>query len=179
MKKIGVIIASTREGRVGRSIAEYVLTQVVANPQFCYDLIDLKQENLPFNDEPMPAVMHQYQHAHTLQWSQKISGYDGFVIVTPEYNHGYAAPLKNALDMLYVEWNHKPVALVGYGYGASGTRSIEQLRQVLTYLQMKPVWREVNINLATALKEGVFHSDDRLNEATKAVLVDVEKALEP
>lgn len=177
MKKIGVIIASTREGRVGRSIAEYVLTQVTQSPHIVYDLIDLKAENLPFNDEPMPAVRHQYQHAHTLKWSQKINSYDGFVIVTPEYNHGYPAPLKNALDMLYIEWNDKPVALVGYGYSASGTRSIEQLRQVLTYLQLKPVWREVNINLATVLKEGVFHGDDGLNEATKAVLADLEKAL--
>lgn len=175
MKKIGIIIASTREGRVGRSVAEHVLSQVTPSSHVSYELIDLKAENLPFNDEPKPAVMQQYEHAHTQRWSQKISAYAGFVIVTPEYNHGYPAPLKNALDMLYVEWNHKPVALVGYGYSASGTRSIEQLRQVMAYLQLQPLWREVNINLATSLQDGVFHGDERLDGAIKAVLADLEK----
>lgn len=177
MKRIGIIIGSTREGRIGRSIAEHVLKQAKNSDKGEYELIDLREVNLPFMNEPLPPAMGQYKHEHTKAWSKKISSYDAFIIVTSEYNHGYPAPLKNALDTVYVEWNHKPVAFVGYGYTANGARSVGALRSITAYLQMKPVWKDVLINLAMNSKDGVFQSDDRIDGAIQAALSDLEKEL--
>src|SRR5687768_8743438 len=145
MKKIGIIIGSTREARIGSSISEYVLKQAMNSTTVSYDLIDLKQINLPLLDEPYPAALGKYQHEHTITWSNLIKAYAGFIIVTPEYNHGYPGVLKNALDYLYTEWNNKPVAFVGYGYSALGSRAVMQLRQVVYGLQLKAINKEVLI----------------------------------
>lgn len=102
MKKIGVIIASVRDGRVGESIAKYVVDMAnSADNGFEYNLIDLKAVNLPLLNEPFPAAMNNYQYQHTKDWSKLIASFDGFIVVTPEYNHGYPAAIKNALDYLW------------------------------------------------------------------------------
>ncbi|MDD3266771.1 MAG: NAD(P)H-dependent oxidoreductase [Burkholderiales bacterium] len=171
MKKIGVIIASVRDGRAGESVAKYVadLANSTGNG-FEYKLIDLKAINLPLLNEPYPAVMNNYQYQHTKDWAKLIGGFDGFIIVTPEYNHGYPAAMKNALDYLFVEWNNKPIGFVGYGYSASGARAIEQLRQVLVNLQLKTLWKDVLINLFTNSKDGIFQSNDFVDTQIKDLI---------
>lgn len=171
MKKIGVIIASVRDGRAGESVAKYVVDLANSTDNsFEYDLIDLKAINLPLLNEPYPAAMNNYQYQHTKDWAKLIAGFDGFIIVTPEYNHGYPAAIKNALDYLFVEWNNKPIGFVGYGYSASGARAIEQLRQVLVNLQLKTLWKDVLINLFTNSKDGVFQSNDFIDTQIKDLI---------
>lgn len=175
MKKIGVIIASVRDGRAGESVAKYVVDMANATANgFEYDLIDLKAINLPLLNEPFPAAMNNYQYQHTKDWSKLIAGFDGFIVVTPEYNHGYPAAIKNALDYLFVEWNNKPIGFVGYGYSASGARAIEQLRQVLVNLQLKTLWKDVLINLFTNSKDGIFQSNDFVDSQIQALTASLE-----
>lgn len=135
--KIGIIVGSTRPSRVGRTIADWFYDQVKDTPDVQFDILDLKEENLPFLDEPGLPSAGNYQNESTKRWGAKVDQYDGYIIVTPEYNHGVAAPLKNALDTIYSEWRRKPVAFVGYG-AMGGARAIEQLVQIVTQLNMIP-----------------------------------------
>lgn len=174
MKRIGIILASVRDGRVGESVAKHVLKLAQESKTAEYSLIDLKEINLPMLNEPYPAAMNNYQYPHTKAWSKIVAGFDAFIIVTAEYNHGYPAAIKNALDYLYVEWNNKPVAFVAYGYSASGARSIEQLRQVASYLQLKPLWKDVVISLVHNSKDGVFFSDETADKQLNGIIKDLE-----
>jgi NAD(P)H-dependent FMN reductase len=143
--KVLVIVASTRPGRVGRAIADWFYAQVTRQQSGVqFELVDLVDWDLPMLDEPIPAKAHMYQHDHTKKWSAKVAEADGYIIVTPEYNHGYSASLKNALDYLYQEWAGKPVAFVGYGMGG-GQLAVQQLHQVVDYLQMQPLPEQVAI----------------------------------
>lgn len=177
MKKIGIIIASVRDQRIGEAVAKHVLEVAQKTTKsFEYDLIDLKRIDLPLLNEPFPASMNNYQYNHTKEWSKLISGYAGFIVVTAEYNHGYPAAIKNALDYLYVEWNNKPMAFVSYGYSASGTRAIEQLRQVVAYLQVKALWKDVGINLVTNSKDGVFQTSEMVDKQLQSLIEEFEKS---
>ncbi len=128
--KIGIIIGSTRPTRVGKTVTDWFYSQIKGASGVRFDIIDLKEEDLPLLSEPQSAVTGVYEQETTKKWSQKISDYDGFIFVTSEYNHGYPAPLKNAIDTLFHEWGKKPVAFVGYG-GLGGGRAIEQLITVV------------------------------------------------
>src|SRR5206468_9617038 len=110
--------------------------------------IDLKEYSLPLLDEPVPPSMGQYSKPHTKTWAAKIAGFDGFVFVTPEYNHGTSAALKNAIDFLYKEWNNKAAGFVSYG-GAGGARAVEHLRLVMGELQVADVRAQVMLSLFT------------------------------
>jgi NAD(P)H-dependent FMN reductase len=136
--KIGVIVGSTRPNRVGRKVADWFMEQVQDMPDVEFELIDLAEVNLPFLDEPKTPDQGDYQHEHTKKWSKIIDPLDGYILVTPEYNRGYPAALKNALDTIYNEWGHKPVGFVGYG-GLGATRAIQQLIQVTAHLDMVPL----------------------------------------
>jgi NAD(P)H-dependent FMN reductase len=136
--KIGVIVSSTRPTRIGRKLADWFMGQVAGAPDLAFELIDLAEVNLPFLNEPKSPMMGDYQHEHTKQWSEKVKAYDGYVFVTAEYNHGYPAPLKNALDSAFHEWARKPVAFFGYG-SLGATRAIEQLINVTARLDMAPL----------------------------------------
>lgn len=136
--KIGVMISSTRPTRVGPKIADWFMNEVKKYPDLQFDLIDLAEINLPFLDEPESPSTGNYAHEHTKKWSKLVDSYDGFVWITAEYNHGYPAPLKNAIDSAYHEWAKKPVAFVGYG-GMGGARAIEQLVNVAAQLHMMPL----------------------------------------
>ena len=136
--KIAVIIASNRPGRIGPKVADWFMAQIKDVDSLSFDLIDLAEVNLPFLDEPNPPMMGEYTKDHTKKWSALIAGYDGYVFVTPEYNHAYPASLKNAIDYLHAEWAHKPVGFVGYGVtGASA--AIEHLVNPLVQLNMVPL----------------------------------------
>lgn len=176
MKKIGIIVGSTRPGRIGIQIAEHTLSKAPKSEFFSYSLIDLKEINLPLLDEPYPAAMGKYQHPHTIAWANKIKEFDGFIIVTPEYNFGYSAALKNALDYLYAEWNNKHLAFIGYGYSASGSRAVMQLRQVVINLQLKPIFKDVLINLFTNTKDDKFVSNDFIDQQITNLFTDLEKS---
>ncbi|MBK7142752.1 MAG: NAD(P)H-dependent oxidoreductase [bacterium] len=142
MRNISIILGSTREGRQGEKVAKWVQTVAASHNDASYDLLDLRDWPLPFYNLAVSAdaAKGEYGLAMANQWSARIGKSDGFVIVTPEYNHGYPAVLKNSFDWLFREWNDKPVAFVGYSNGpVSGARSVEQLRQVVIALQMIPI----------------------------------------
>lgn len=138
--RLTVIIGSTRPGRAGQPIAEWFIARAEASGQFDVQVADLMDIDLPFLDEPNHPRLQRYLHQHTKDWSASVDAADAFVIVTPEYNHGYPASLKNALDYLSEEWKYKPVGFVSYGGIAAGTRAVQQLKQVVTTLRMVPVF---------------------------------------
>ncbi len=132
--KIGIIIGSNRPARVCQAVAEWAM-QTMADNQLTYELIDLAEIDLPFLDEPDIPARHHYTKAHTKQWSDIISNYDGFVLVFPQYNWGYPAVLKNALDFLYDEWSGKPVSIMCYG-GHGGFQATLAMKLVTQGLHM-------------------------------------------
>ncbi|WP_218952404.1 NADPH-dependent FMN reductase [Amycolatopsis anabasis] len=148
MTKIAIILGSTRAGRAGERVAQWVLAQARQRGDADYDLIDLAEVDLPQIDEPFPPAMGRYTHPHTQQWATTVAAYDGYVLVTPEYNHSFPGVLKNALDRVYAEWNNKAAGLVSYGVDG-GVRAVEALRPVLAALQLADVSAQVTLNLRT------------------------------
>ncbi|AKU15166.1 NADPH-dependent FMN reductase [Luteipulveratus mongoliensis] len=144
--RIAVVTASTRPTRVGPNVTEWVMQHLRDRDDASYDVLDLEEVGLPFLDEPEPASSGHYTHEHTRRWSETIEGYDGFLFVTPEYNRGMPAPLKNALDFLYAEWNNKAAGLVVYG-SSGGLRCAEQLKSVLGELQVTTVRAQVSLSI--------------------------------
>ena len=143
-----VIVGSTRARRICPQIAAWVAQVGRETISGLFEVVDLKDWPLPMDDEPgIPAAGMNYAFEHTRAWSRKISTADAFVFVTPQYNWGYPAPLKNALDHLYREWMGKPTMIVTYG-GHGGGKCADQLRQVLDGLKMKPVSTMPSFKLA-------------------------------
>lgn len=143
--KIQIIFGSTRDGRKGEVVANWIYGLTKQRKDVDFEYIDLKEWNLPFYNDPINPSSGEYSYTYTKKWSAKIAEGDGYIIVTPEYNHGYPASLKNALDLLYKEWNGKPVAFVSYGGSAGGARAVEQLRQVVLELQMIPIYEAISL----------------------------------
>ncbi|MHC3820247.1 NADPH-dependent FMN reductase [Streptomyces sp. DT9] len=140
MPGLGIIVASTRPGRIGPVIGKWVAAEARAHGGFAeVELIDLAEVDLPFMNEPHHPRLRRYTHQHTREWSARIAGTDAFVFVMPEYNYGYNAELKNAIDYLHHEWQYKPVGLVSYGGVSAGTRAAQMIKQVVTTLKMTPV----------------------------------------
>jgi NAD(P)H-dependent FMN reductase len=148
MNKIGIIIGSTRPGRNGEAVGRWVHEIAQKRSDAQYELVDLATFNLPLLDEPVPASMGQYSKDHTKAWAAKIDSLDGFVFVTPEYNHATSGALKNALDFLFKEWNNKAAGFVGYG-SLGGARAVENLRLILGELQIADVRNQVALSLFT------------------------------
>ncbi len=166
--KIAVILGSTRPQRAGKGIAQWFMKQTESYSDAQFDLIDLQEVNLPFLDEPVPPLMQQYQNEHTKQWSKTISSYDGYIVITPEYNHSFPAVLKNAFDYIYHEWAKKPMAIVSYGASAGGARAAEQLRLVAIELQMAPIREQILIpQVWSAVENGVVKADHLLGDLPK------------
>src|SRR5689334_23398863 len=129
MTSIGIILGSTRPNRNGEAVAGWVLDHAKQRGDAQFELVDLRDHPLPHLDEPIPPSMGQYQNEHTKRWADRIASFDGYVIVTPEYNHSTSGVLKNAIDYLYAEWNNKAVGFVSYG-SVGGARAAEQLRLI-------------------------------------------------
>jgi NAD(P)H-dependent FMN reductase len=146
MINVAVIIGSTRPNRVGESVGKWVhqLAQQRGDAEF--ELVDVKDFNLPLLDEPIPPSQGKYSKEHTKKWAAKIASFDGYVFVTPEYNHGIGGALKNAIDFLYAEWNNKAAGFVGYG-SAGGVRAVEHLRLVMAEVQVATVRAQVMLSL--------------------------------
>jgi NAD(P)H-dependent FMN reductase len=148
MTKIGVILGSTRPGRRGEQVARWVMNVARQRDAAEFDLIDLVDYPLPHLDEPLPPSMGQYANQHTRDWAATIGQYDGFIIVTPEYNHSTSGVLKNAIDYLYAEWNNKALGVVSYG-AVGGARAAEHLRLIAGELQMADVRTNVALSMFT------------------------------
>ena len=144
--KISVIIASTRKNRFSEKPAKWIYDAVRKRNDAEAEILDLRDWPLPFYSDEFPpiALAGRYKDSIVKEWSKKIASADAYIIVTPEYNHGHPAVLKNALDWLYFEWNNKPVGFVSWG-SVEGARSVEQLRQVSIELQMFPIRNSLNI----------------------------------
>lgn len=145
--KIAIVVGSTRPGRIGESVAKWVLEKVKDRKDADFELLDIALQKLPMFDEPIPPSAGKYQHQHTKDWASKVAGFDGFVFVTAEYNHSIPAALKNAIDFVYGEWNNKAAGFVSYG-SAGGARAVEHLRQVLAEVQVATVRSQVMLVLA-------------------------------
>ncbi len=144
--KIKVIVGSTRQNRFSEKPAQWIYEEAQKLKGVEAELLDLRDYSMPFFDSAMSPSMAQgkYENEVVKKWAAKINDGDAFIIVSPEYNHGYPAVLKNAMDVIYPEWNRKPVGFVAYG-GAMGARSVEQLRQVAIELQMAPIRNAIHI----------------------------------
>jgi len=149
MINLKIIIASTRPGRKGPLLADWIYEKASEHAEFSVEMIDLAKVNLPFFDEPHHPRLQQYTHQHTKDWSAKIASADAFILVTPEYNYGFPATIKNAIDFLYHEWRHKPIGFVSYGGIAGGTRCVQMLKLTLTALDMVPLTAAVNVPFFT------------------------------
>lgn len=130
MRRIKIIIGSTRPGRFGPKLAQWLYGLAKEREDARYEIVDLAKLGLPLLDEAVPAAAGQYEHEHTKRWAAIVDEADGFIFVTPEYNHGVSGALKNAIDFVGAEWYYKPVAFASYGAAAGGTRAVEQLRQI-------------------------------------------------
>lgn len=171
MLKVGIIIGSTRPGRKAEAVAQWVHGIASARSDAQFELIDIADYNLPLLDEAMPPGYGQYAHDHTKRWAAKIAEFDAFVMVTPEYNHSTSGALKNALDFLYAEWNHKSVGFVGYG-SAMGVRAIEHLRQIVGELMMADVRQAVQLSLFTDFENFAAFKPAEHHEKTVNTMID-------
>lgn len=173
MRNLEIIIASTRPGRVGLPVAQWVNDVALKHPGFApVELVDLAEWNLPLMDEPAHPRFRRYEHQHTRDWSAKIDQADAFLIVMPEYNYGYTAPLKNAIDYLHQEWAYKPVGLVSYGGVAAGARAAQMIKQVLTALRMMPLPEAVQIPFVARFldEDGAIQPNEVMENAAAAML---------
>ncbi len=143
--KIQVIMGTTRAGRFSERVAVWVVEYLTAHGRFDVGLLDLRDYPLPFFDQAPPAyTLRDYPSEDVARLGRKLDEADGFVVLVGEYNHGYPAVLKNAMDHTFVEWRRKPIAFVGWG-NVGGARAIEQLRQVTVEFEMSPLRHAVHI----------------------------------
>lgn len=161
MIKIGVILGSTRDARFGDKPAKWFMGLANQRTDLQFELLDLRDYELPFFNEVASNAWAPTQNEAGIRWQKKIAEFDGYVIITPEYNHGPTGVLKNALDYAYVEWVRKPVAFVGYG-SVGAARAVEQLRMIVNELQMAPVRAAVHLQGGDimAVMEGEKTLDD-------------------
>ncbi|MDX6243263.1 MAG: hypothetical protein QOE76_986 [Frankiales bacterium] len=181
MPVLKIIIASTRPGRVGASVGAWITSVARQHQGFTVEVLDLAEIALPLMDEPHHPRFAKYTQDHTKAWSASIAGADAFVFVMPEYNYSFTAPLKNAIDYLFAEWQHKPVGLVSYGGVSGGLRAAQQIKQVVTTLSMMPLVEAVTIPMVASLVvDGVLQPTEPMELSAGAMLdslVRWEKAL--
>jgi NAD(P)H-dependent FMN reductase len=184
MPKLQIFIVSTRPGRVGLPVSQWFVERARQQSLFEIEVVDLAEVNLPFLDEPAHPLLRKYTKEHTRRWSASVESADAFVFVMPEYNHGFSAPLKNALDYLNHEWAYKPVGFVSYGAIAGGTRAVQMLKQVVVALKMMPMMEAVNIPLVRQFigEDGKFVPNAVLEMAADTMLKELLRwtlALQP
>ena len=174
--RIGIVIGSTREGRFGEKPAHWIHEIAKQRTDLAYELIDLRDHPLPFFNESMSPAWAPVKNEAAQRWSAKLATLDGLIVVTPEYNHGPSAVLKNAFDYAYKEFGRKPIGFVGYG-GVGAARAVEQLRLVSIELQMAPVRNAVHIGMVEFLgiwQQGKSFEDfPHLAQAANGLLDDI------
>lgn len=179
MTTLLVIIASVRPTRVGGAVADWVLAHARERTGFDVKVADLRELDLPVMNEPHHPRLHQYEYEHTKRWSAIVDDADGFIIVTPEYNHSFSGALKNAMDYLFQEWRGKPVGVVSYGGISGGTRATVALQVVLANFAMRGTAANVEIQwVAKRIDEhGAFVSDETLDAVLEAQLDELAAVL--
>ena len=178
MAKLGVVIASVREGRVGLPIAEWFIERARQHARFDAAVIDLKELALPVFAERNHPRLRQYESDKQKAWSAVVAGIDAFVFVTPEYNYSPAPALINALDYLYVEWNYKAAAFVSYGGISGSLRAVQMAKQTLAALKMVPIVEGVTIPfVAQAIhrESGQFKASEQHDKAAATVLDELHR----
>lgn len=171
MLKVGIILGSTRPGRKGESVAKWILEKARGHGGADFELIDLNEFELPMLDEPMPPMMQKYTKDHTKRWSAKITSLDGFIFVTPEYNHSTSGALKNAIDFLSIEWANKAAGFVGYG-SSFGARAVEHLRLILAELRVATTRTQVGLSIYTDWEKFTNFNPGPQHEANIKALFD-------
>jgi NAD(P)H-dependent FMN reductase len=148
MIRIAIVLGSTRPGRLGKAVADWVSARASERGDATFDVLDVADFDLPLLDEPLPPSFGRYSQPYTKAWSEAVDGFDGYIFVTGEYNHSIPGALKNAVDYLYKEWNNKAAGFVSYG-SSGGIRAVEHFRGVSAELQMADVRAQVALPLAT------------------------------
>jgi NAD(P)H-dependent FMN reductase len=171
MTKIGIILGSTRPNRVGAQVAAWVQEAASSRTDAEFELVDLRDHPLPHLDEPLSPMLGRYQQEHTKAWASTIASFDGYVFVTPEYNHSVSGVLKNAIDFLHAEWHAKAVGLVSYGI-AGGTGAAAQLRQMCGQLGMADVSKQVVLSLHTEFENFTLFKPNEYGELALTALLD-------
>ncbi len=171
MLRIAIIVGSTRPNRRSPDVAKWVRDLAVKRGDATYEIVDIADFDLPVLDEPMPPSMGNYQHDHTKRWSKTIASYDGFVFVTPEYNHSIPGALKNAIDFVYNEWNNKAAGFVSYG-STGGARAVEHLRGIMSEVQVADVRAHVSLSMYTDFENWSVLKPDPRHEQQLTVLLD-------
>ena len=167
---IQVIVGSVRRGRKAGAIGQWVASHVAARSDMTVEIIDLRDWNLPYFDREIPPIAGNYVDPLQRRWAATISRGDGYLFICPEYNHGYPAPLKNAIDFIYAEWGHKPASIVSYG-GMGGARSVEQLRLVLIEMRIAPLRDAVHLlNVGPKFDGLAFTGDGADDRQVRVVL---------
>lgn len=173
---LGIIIASTRPGRAGKAIGDWVVAKAEADGRFDVRILDLKEIDLPFLDEPQHPAKQQYQHEHTKKWSAAVAECDAFVLVMPEYNFFASAPLINALDFLKAEWKYKTVGFVSYGGVSRGLRAVEAIKPLLVSHQMFAVGAAIALMLSEDIGEkGQPQETEVITKSVAALFDDLVK----
>jgi NAD(P)H-dependent FMN reductase len=172
MPNLTIIIGSTRPGRAWLPIATWFAERARAHGGFDVSLVDLAAVDLPMYDEPDHPRLRRYRNRHTKNWSAIVEIADAFAFVTPEYNHGYPAALKNAIDYLHEEWSCKPAGFVSYGGVSAGTRAVQQLKQVISAVGMRPIEDAVYIPFHTQFfdDESRLQANEIMEQAAVAML---------
>ncbi len=171
MIRIAIIVGSTRPGRKADTVAHWIHDIARKRHDAEFEIVDIKDYNLPLLDEPIPPSLHQYSQPHTKAWAAKIAAFDGFIFVTPEYNHGTSAALKNAIDYLYQEWNNKAAGFVSYG-SAGGARAVENLRLVMGELQVADVRAQVMFSIYTDFENFTIFKPSTVHEQPANAMLD-------
>jgi NAD(P)H-dependent FMN reductase len=171
MVKVGIIVGSTRPRRHADAVAKWVLEKAKKRTDAQFEIVDIKDFNLPLLDEPVPPSMGQYSQPHTKAWAQKVASFDAYVFVTPEYNHAPSAALKNAIDFVYSEWNNKAAGFVSYG-SANGARAVENLRLIMAELQVADVRAQVLLSLYTDFENFSAFKPNVIHETNLATMLD-------
>lgn len=157
--RIGIIVGSARPVRIGRQLADATATVIADATGAQVEILDLAEIALPMLDEPLMAAMGQYQHAHTIAWAERIANLDGVIFLTPQYNGGYPAALKNAIDYIYAEWKQKPAAIISYG-GHGGLAAAKQLREVLQFIGLSLTDEQVALTIQQTDYTADWHLGD-------------------
>jgi NAD(P)H-dependent FMN reductase len=171
MVRIAIILGSTRPGRNGAQVAQWVEKLAQQRDDAEFELVDLLDFNLPHLDEALPPSLGQYANEHTRAWAEKIKSFDGYVFVTPEYNHSTSGALKNAIDYLYAEWNNKAAGFVSYG-AQGGARAVEHLRLVMGELQVADVRAQVALYLYSDFENYTTFKPDPQHEGVLTTMLD-------
>lgn len=181
--KLAIITVSTREGRVGKYVADWFSSYARQHGGFDIEQIDLKEVDLPVLNEPKHPLMQDYQFEHTKRWSKLIAPADAFVFVTPEYDYFVPGSLVNAIDYLSQEWSYKPAGLVGYGGISGGLRAIQAAKPLLTSVKMMPLPESVSFHFVqNNIKDGVLTPERKHEDMARLMLDELVRwagALQP